>query len=161
MTARTRLVLVVLAGLSSRLLFPGPASAGASLALVGGRIDATPDGPPLDDGVVLIEGSRIVAVGTRRSTSVPAGATVLDCTGRVVTSGFQDSHVHFTAPSWNDAASQPPTALTAKLEAMLTRYGFTTVVDTASFLENTLSLRRRVESGEVQGPRILTAGAAL
>ena len=44
---------------------------------------------------------------------------------------------------------------------MLTRYGFTTVVDTASLLENTVEIRRRIEKGEVAGPRILTAGLAL
>ena len=41
---------------------------------------------------------------------------------------------------------------------MLTRYGYTTVLDTGSLLVNTLALRRRIESGEVAGPRILTAG---
>ena len=44
---------------------------------------------------------------------------------------------------------------------MLNRYGFTTVVDTASNLANTVALRERVERGEVAGPRILTAGFAL
>jgi imidazolonepropionase-like amidohydrolase len=44
---------------------------------------------------------------------------------------------------------------------MLTRYGFTTVVDTASDLENTVALRERIEKGEVRGPRILTAGVPI
>ena len=44
---------------------------------------------------------------------------------------------------------------------MLNRYGFTTVVDATSDLANTVALRGRVASGEVTGPRILTAGNAL
>jgi imidazolonepropionase-like amidohydrolase len=44
---------------------------------------------------------------------------------------------------------------------MLTRYGFTTVVDTASIVENTVALRRRIERGDLKGPAILTAGTAL
>jgi imidazolonepropionase-like amidohydrolase len=44
---------------------------------------------------------------------------------------------------------------------MLTHSGFTTVVDTGSDVENTVALRRRVESGEVLGPRIFTAGLPL
>jgi imidazolonepropionase-like amidohydrolase len=48
--------------------------------------------------------------------------------------------------------------LTQNLTAMLTRYGFTTVVDTASDIDNTVTLRERIERGEVPGPRILTAG---
>jgi imidazolonepropionase-like amidohydrolase len=41
---------------------------------------------------------------------------------------------------------------------MLTRWGFTTVFDIASVLQNTNLIRRRIESGEVKGPRILTVG---
>jgi imidazolonepropionase-like amidohydrolase len=44
---------------------------------------------------------------------------------------------------------------------MLTRYGFVHVFDTGSPLENTAALRRRVESGEVAGPAIHTAGMVL
>ncbi len=41
---------------------------------------------------------------------------------------------------------------------MLTRWGFTTVFDMASVLDNTILIRHRIESGEVKGPRILTVG---
>jgi len=51
--------------------------------------------------------------------------------------------------------------LTNQLREMVTRYGFTTVVDTASDLDNTTALRRRIESAEVLGPRVLTAGFAI
>jgi imidazolonepropionase-like amidohydrolase len=44
---------------------------------------------------------------------------------------------------------------------MLTRYGFTTVVDAASSLVNTAALRARIAAGEIPGPRILTAGEGL
>jgi imidazolonepropionase-like amidohydrolase len=40
----------------------------------------------------------------------------------------------------------------------LTRWGFTTVFDIASLLDNTTLIRRRIKSGEVKGPRILTVG---
>jgi imidazolonepropionase-like amidohydrolase len=41
---------------------------------------------------------------------------------------------------------------------MFNRWGFTTVFDISSVLDNTLALRRRIESGELRGPRILTVG---
>jgi imidazolonepropionase-like amidohydrolase len=44
---------------------------------------------------------------------------------------------------------------------MLTRSGFTTVVDLASDIRGTSALRRRIQSGEVLGPRIYTAGSGL
>jgi imidazolonepropionase-like amidohydrolase len=41
---------------------------------------------------------------------------------------------------------------------MLTRWGFTTVFDIASVLQNTNLIRQRIASGEAKGPRILTVG---
>jgi imidazolonepropionase-like amidohydrolase len=79
----------------------------------------------------------------------------------VLVAGFQNSHVHFTEDRWVDSASLSAPKLADQLQTMLIAYGFTTVVDTGSFLENTVALRRRVETGEVVGPRILTAGSPL
>jgi imidazolonepropionase-like amidohydrolase len=42
---------------------------------------------------------------------------------------------------------------------MLTSWGVVNAVDTGSYLPNTLALRRRIESGEIPGPSILTAGS--
>jgi imidazolonepropionase-like amidohydrolase len=133
----------------------------APLALVGARIYTAPEGLPIFDGTIVAAGGKVVAVGPRDKVEVPAGARTLDCKGLVITAGFQNSHVHFTELKWMDAANQPAANLASQLEAMLTRYGFTTVVDTASLLSNTNALRRRIASGEVAGPRILTAGEAL
>lgn len=132
-----------------------------TIALTGGRVIASPDAMPLDNSTVVIVGGRIREVGPRGRVTVPAGATIIDCTGFVVVAGFQNSHVHFTEDKWTDANAQPASTLTAQLRAMLTGYGFTTVVDTASLLANTVALRRRIDAGEVDGPRILTAGLAL
>jgi imidazolonepropionase-like amidohydrolase len=131
------------------------------IALVGARIYQAPEGLPIFEGIIVAAGGKVVAVGPRDKVEIPAGARTVDCSGLVITAGFQNSHVHFTEEKWLGAAQQPASRLTSQLEAMLTRYGFTTVVDTASLLANTLALRRRIESGEVAGPRILTAGEAL
>ena len=108
-----------------------------------------------------MSGGKVAAIGPRAEVQVPAGTQTLDCSGLFITAGFQNSHVHFTEQKWADAARQPRDKLAAQLAEMLTRYGFTTVVDLASSLSNTLALRRRIESGEIPGPRILTAGEAL
>src|SRR5262249_40166270 len=44
---------------------------------------------------------------------------------------------------------------------MVISSGFTTVVDTGSDLRETVSLRRRIESGDLAGPAIYTAGASV
>lgn len=60
------------------------------------RILVAPDAPPIDNGVVLLRGGKIVAVGPRGSVAVPPHARESAC-GRdgVVAAGFQNSHVHF------------------------------------------------------------------
>jgi imidazolonepropionase-like amidohydrolase len=134
---------------------------GSSLAIVGARLYPSPDAAPIADGTVVVTQGVISAVGPRESVTVPAGLTVIDGKGLVVTAGFQNSHVHFTGLQWLDSPHQTPAALGTALQVMLTRWGFTTVVDTASERANTLSLRRRIGTGEITGPRILTAGEAL
>ncbi|MDQ2971016.1 MAG: amidohydrolase family protein [Acidobacteriota bacterium] len=142
-----------------------PPSAGAqtrrALALVGGTVYESPTAVPLFDAAVVLADGKIAAVGPREKVAVPAGAAVIDCAGAVILAGFQNSHVHFTEEKWVDAAHQDPARLSSNLAAMLTRFGFTTVVDTASLLSNTAALRRRIESGEVAGPRVYTAGEGL
>jgi imidazolonepropionase-like amidohydrolase len=76
----------------------------------------------------------------------------------VVTAGFWNSHVHIFTPGLLHSEKLSSSELSSKLEAMLTRWGFTTVFDIASLLDNTNSIRRRIDSGEARGPRILTVG---
>jgi imidazolonepropionase-like amidohydrolase len=139
---------------------PAPARAGAKrpLALVGGTVQASPDAPPIADGVVLVDGETIAAVGPRHAVRVPAGAIVLDCTGGTVSAAFWNSHVHFVESKWQSAGSAPADRLARDLEAMTTSYGFVHVLDTGSWLANTLALRERVERGGVPGPHIRTTG---
>ena len=133
----------------------------STLALVGGRVYTAPDAAPIDRAVVLIQAGRIVTVGPLSDTSIPPAATRIDCAGLVIAAGFQNSHVHFTPPGWTVSPAARGDEVTAALQAMLTRWGFTTVIDTASDPATTGMLRERIESGELPGPRILTAGTAL
>ena len=128
------------------------------VALVGGRVQTSPEAAPITDGVVLIGNGVITAVGSRRDSPVPPGATVIDCAGATVTSGFWNSHVHFMGSAFQQADSAPARTLDEALRAMLTSWGVVHVVDVGSSLPNTLALRRRIESGEIPGPSILTAG---
>lgn len=47
------------------------------------------------DTTLVIEGERIRAVGPRESVAVPAGATIVDGSGKWVVPGLVDGHVHF------------------------------------------------------------------
>ena len=131
------------------------------LALVGGTIYADPTQQPVRDGVVLIEDGKITAVAIKAGLPLPRTFELLDCSGLTITAGFWNSHVHFFERKWANAAAIPAPELDRQLQDMLTHYGFTSVFDLSSLWENTRLLRRRIESGEVPGPRIRSTGEGL
>jgi imidazolonepropionase-like amidohydrolase len=128
---------------------------------VGATIYASPTEEPISDGVVLIQGEKIVSVGRRAQMQFPETAHALDCFGLTITAGLWNSHVHFFERKWADVAAIPAPELGRQLQDMLTRYGFTSVFDTGSVWENTRRLRDRIDSGEVPGPRIRSTGEGL
>jgi imidazolonepropionase-like amidohydrolase len=89
--------------------------------------------------------------------TLPPGTQTIDCRGKFVVAGFWNSHVHFET-GWQDAGAASDDKLTAHMQEMLTRWGFTTVWDLGSDPFNMFEIRRRVEGGEVPGPHILMAG---
>jgi imidazolonepropionase-like amidohydrolase len=66
-------------------LLAAPSLRAQTVALVGGTVH-TAAGPAIEGGTVLLRDGRIVAVG--RDVSIPAGATRIDVTGKIVTPGL-------------------------------------------------------------------------
>jgi imidazolonepropionase-like amidohydrolase len=64
-------------------------SAGAQVAVRGEKV-YTMDGPPLDNGVVIVQDGKITAVGTFVDVTLPANARILEA--KVVTPGLIDAH---------------------------------------------------------------------
>jgi imidazolonepropionase-like amidohydrolase len=145
------------AGAAAILLFASSLS-GGDFALTGATVYPSPDAHPIFNAVIVIRGARITAARPRASVRIPKGVQAVDCSGKYVVAGFWNSHVHTFTPGLLRAADASTAQMNAELDAMFNRCGFTTVFDIASVLANTLALRRRIESGELQGPRILTAG---
>ena len=141
------------------LLAVAPTSSlGADLVLVGAKIYPSPEEAPLDNASILIHDGKIQALGPARSVRIPADATRIDCKNLTVTAGFWNSHVHILTPALLHVKQSSAAELNAELEKMFNRWGFTSVFDLASPLENTLALRRRIDDGELRGPHILTTG---
>jgi len=126
------------------------------LAITRAIVYSSPDAPARRDVTVVLRHGTIAGIGEH--LQIPRAIETISCPGCVVLAGFWNVHVHFMESNWDDAATQPREKLTRQMSDMLTHSGFTTVVDTGSDGKNTVALRRRVESGEIPGPRILTAG---
>lgn len=150
---RTRLALLL-----SMVLIAGAMARAADLALTGAKIYTSPTDPPIVNGSIVIHDGLILAVGPSSTLKIPRSATVIDCKGLIVTAGFWNSHVHIIAPALLHVRDLDTKTLEQNLDLTFNRWGFTTVFDITSVLDNTLALRRRIDSGEVRGPRILTVG---
>lgn len=74
----------------------------ASVALVGATVHDGTDAAALEDAVILVDGDRIVCVGSRSECSPPDDTEIVDLTGRHVTPGLVDGHVHYAQTGWLD-----------------------------------------------------------
>lgn len=136
------------------------------IAIVNARVIDGTGQPPIQKGVVVIEGKQIVDVGTEGSVEVPREAKVIDVGGRAVMPGLIDAHMHLTGMRTGDIVKEP---LVTPYEVLVARAirdlgalvdaGFTTVGDAGSAVA--LGLKRAVEEGTVKGPRVVAAGYVL
>jgi imidazolonepropionase-like amidohydrolase len=143
----------------------GGAAPKPTLALVGGQVIDGYEGPPIHDGVVLIAGDRILAVGRRGEVPIPPGTPVIDTGGMSVLPGLMDMHVHLMILGHSDYEHWDKTyAGRFQGEVMplaarqLLMSGVTTVRDLGAPLEDSLVVRRRIEKGEIPGPRLFISG---
>ncbi|CAH1667340.1 Peptidase M38 [Hyphomicrobiales bacterium] len=110
---------------------------------------------------LLIEGDTIRELSDKPLKA--AKADVVDCGGRTLMPGLIDSHVHvFLSEVYiRSMESMPLTLMTARavrlMKGMLDR-GFTSVRDTGGA---DWGIKEAVEKGDVAGPRLFIAGAAI
>ncbi|MGB5623077.1 MAG: hypothetical protein WBN65_11340, partial [Gammaproteobacteria bacterium] len=86
---------------------PAPVPVSISVApvpvvLFGANLVDGSGAPVLSDAVVLIEEDRIVCAGDASDCPVPDGAREIDLSGRWITPGLVDAHVHFSQTAWAD-----------------------------------------------------------
>ncbi len=135
------------------------------LAIRAARLIDGRGGAPVANPVVLVEGERIAAVGA--GLRVPEGVEVIELRGMTLLPGFIDAHTHITSQPTNyyeDNFRRSPIdqAILAHLFAKRTLdAGFTTVRDVGASEFIDVALRKAIERGDVQGPRIVAATLAV
>jgi imidazolonepropionase-like amidohydrolase len=149
---------------------PGAAPAAAPvIALKAARIFDGRSDRAVENGVVIVEGSRIREVGA--NLPIPPAATALDLGDATILAGFIDSHTHLTDESSDNWLAdfyeglRRPVPETAILSTVFARKvldaGFTTVRDVGSSDSVDVGLRNAINRGIVAGPRMLVARDAI
>lgn len=132
----------------------------ATLAIVGGMLIDGHEGPPVPHALILVDGSRIVAVGTRDTLKVPPGTKVLDAAGMTVMPGLIDVHVHMDTIGhtdyqyWHQTYKSRIQDIYEISARQLLMYGVTTALDLGGFPPDLGIFKRKLESGQVTGPRV-------
>ena len=89
---RSALIALVL---QASVLLPAVPLGAQPVTVVRGATVHTAAGAPIPNATIVVQGGKIAAVG--RNVAVPAGATVIDATGKVIIPGMIDEHSHIGA----------------------------------------------------------------
>jgi imidazolonepropionase-like amidohydrolase len=105
-------------------------------------------------GSIVVEDGRIVSVAAGNAAA--AGKPTLDAGGRTVLPGYIDAHRHIIngdTDQW--FREQSVQRMQEFLDA-----GFTTLMSGGGPMPGIMELKRRIDSGELKGPRVITSGRA-
>jgi imidazolonepropionase-like amidohydrolase len=116
-------------------------------------IDAT-GAAPQPDMTVFLADEQIAAIGPSKSVFIPHETKTFDATGKFLIPGLVDMHAHLTGAG-------EPTGSREFILPLLLANGITTVRDMGGDLESLLKLRKEIEDGKLQAPRIFFAGPYL
>ncbi|GMG87332.1 amidohydrolase family protein [Biformimicrobium ophioploci] len=130
-----------------------------TFALVGGSVvtmrNANAEQEIIENGVVIVEGNRIAAVGKAGEVEIPAGARQMDVSGKTVMPGLVDAHAHgpqgreeiIPQQNWNLFSSLA--------------FGVTTIHDPSNDSSEIFSAAEMQKAGIITGPRIFSTGTIL
>jgi len=132
---------------------------------VGGTLIDGYGGKPLQNSVIIIEGERIKAIGVVGQLQIPSGAEVISTEGMSVMPGLWDMHVHLYINGHSNYAHWDKKYLKAAKDIImpasahqLLMGGVTSARDLGGPLEASLSVRDRINKGELPGPTMYMSG---
>ncbi|MBV7258897.1 amidohydrolase family protein [Erythrobacter crassostreae] len=124
---------------------------GAKVLTMAAGLDAQ-DAGVIGNGVIVIEGDRIKAIGPAGEVDVPSGAVIVDAGGKVIMPGFVDAH-HHGPHGTGDMIPQQNWRLVQDLAL-----GTTTLHDPSSDASQIFAAAERQQAGKLLAPRIFSTG---
>jgi imidazolonepropionase-like amidohydrolase len=134
---------------------PGP----SPIAIEGVRIWDGTGAPAVNDGILVMRGDRIEAVGPRSSTMIPEGATVIDGSGKTVIPGLINGHGHLglTKGLVQSQDNYTKESIQANL-IQYARYGVTTSASLGLDTDAIFEVRGQAKPEETPRATVLIAG---
>lgn len=121
-------------------------TAAADVVIRNGDLFDSERGVMVPRQTVVLRNDRVVAVGPAGSVAEPAGATVIDATGRTVMPGMWEMHAHLGLSSQSSGS------------ILALSQGITTARDMAADVDVAVSHRDREARGLLASPRFILAG---
>lgn len=125
-----------------------------TVVLKGGRAITMRGDEILPSCDLVIEGNRIVGLGSRGTVAIPPGAHIIDVSGKTILPGFIDVHNH--QGTTQETRIIQPWEFISSLA-----YGVTTGYDTGAAGPSLVTYADMVETGQLVGPRLYGAGALI
>jgi Tol biopolymer transport system component/imidazolonepropionase-like amidohydrolase len=126
-----------------------------TIALQGATVITMRGDEVLRNGVVIVRDNRIVAVGKAGSVQIPAGAKVLDLSGKTIVPGFIDSHAHWFNIRRGILDLQDWDALASLA------YGITSGRDPQTSTNDAFAYQDLADAGLIVGPRMYSTGPGI
>jgi len=153
------------------LIAISPSSKSASIqsgrikALTGGTLIDGYGGKPLRNSVIIIEGSRIKAIGQVGTLAIPQDAEVISTEGMSVLPGLWDMHVHLMINGHSDYAHWDKTypslfgsVIMPASAKQLLMAGVTSARDLGAPLKESIEMREAINAGKIPGPTLYVSG---
>jgi imidazolonepropionase-like amidohydrolase len=145
-----------------------PAAAEKPLVLAGGTVIDGYGNPPLQNGVIIVEGERISVVGTVGSVTIPQDAEVISTEGMTVMPGLWDMQVYLGRLGHGDeqrwAETYQPIAERVVMPlaaAQLLQAGVTSARVLGVAEREAVAVRDRIRDKRIPGPRLFVSGPQL
>ncbi|MGB5170574.1 MAG: amidohydrolase family protein [Eudoraea sp.] len=137
-------------------------------ALVGGTLIDGFGSDPLKNSIVIIEGERIMEIGTVGNMEIPEGAEIISTEGMTILPGLWDMHVHTMINGHSDYAYWDATYLPILGEVImpssahqLLMAGVTSARDLGAPLAESIAVRDAINNGEIPGATLYVSGPFL